>query len=58
MAEIELHGAHKAVNHQDHNFLRTFSQDDDEQQQQDVLTRIGKRPILKVSSSIWIEENP
>ena len=55
MAEMELQGAHKAVNHQDHGFVRTFTEDNDEQQQ-DVLARLGKRPILKVSSLIWVEE--
>ncbi|CAF9940583.1 hypothetical protein IMSHALPRED_002086 [Imshaugia aleurites] len=48
MAEIELQGARKASDcgPQDHGLGKTFSQDNDEQQL-DVLCRLGKRPILK-----------
>lgn len=56
MAEMELQVAHKAEDYQDHGFVR-FSQDNDEQQQ-DVLARLGKRPILKVTSMTCVEEVP
>lgn len=56
MAEMELQGAHKAEDYQDHE-SGTLSQDNNGQQQ-DVLARLGKRPILKVTSMIWLEEGP
>ena len=54
MAEMELQGAHEAVNYQSRGFAKTLSQDNDEQQH-DVLARLGKMPILKVLSLSWIE---
>ena len=49
MAEMELQSAHEAKDYelQSHGF-KTFSRDNDEQQF-DVLTRLGKVPVLKVS---------
>ena len=49
MAEIDIQGAHEAEDYElrSHGF-KTFSQDNDERQF-DVLTRLGKVPVLKVS---------
>ena len=47
MAEMELQGAQEAVSDQRPGFAKTLSEDNDEQQL-DVLARLGKRPILKV----------
>ena len=54
MAKMKLQGAPEAKDYelQSHGFM-TFSQDNDEQQF-DVLTRLGKLPVLKVSSPILI----
>lgn len=59
MAEIELQGARKASDcgPQDHGLGKTFSQDNDEQQL-DVLCRLGKRPILKVQSPSRLRGRP
>ena len=49
MAEMELQGAHEAGKYQRRGFAKTLPQDNDEQQH-DVLARLGKLPVLKVSS--------
>lgn len=51
MAEIELQEAHGARSYERQTCgpKKTFSQDNDEQQI-DVLIRLGKLPVLKVSS--------
>ena len=46
---MELQGAHEAGNYQRREFAKTSFQDNDEQQH-DVLVRLGKLPILKVGS--------
>ena len=47
MVEMELQGAHEAGNDQRRGFAKMSFQDNDEQQH-DVLARLGKLPILKV----------
>ena len=49
MAEMELQGAHEADNYQKRGPTKGLSQDKDEQQH-DVLARLGKLPVLKVLS--------
>ena len=46
---MELQGAHEDGNYQRPGFAKTSFQDNDEQQH-DVLARLGKLPILKVLS--------
>ena len=47
MAEMELQGAQEAVGDRRRGFAKTLCEDNDEQQL-DVLARLGKWPILKV----------
>ena len=56
---MELQKAHEAQNYelQSRGFRKTFSQDNDEQQL-DVLHRLGKLPVLKVSSLSWLQRAP
>ena len=56
---MELRGAHEAQDYelQSRAFKKTLSQDTDEQQL-DVLNRLGKLPILKVSPLSWLQKAP
>lgn len=58
MAEMKLQGAHEAKGYelQSRSVKGTFSRDNDEQQL-DVLSRLGKLPVLKVSSLSWFQRN-
>ena len=49
MAEIELQGTYVAEDFQSRGFVEPFSQANNNQQH-DVLTQLGKLPVLKVLS--------
>lgn len=59
MAEVERHGSHVAKDYelQSRGLENTSSQDNDEQQL-DVLSRLGKLPVLKVSHMSWLLGEP
>lgn len=56
---MELQGAHEAKDYelQSRGFKKTVSHANDEQQL-DVLNRLGKLPVLKVSPLSWLQEAP
>lgn len=59
MAEMELHGTHDAKDYERQSRgLENISSQDNDEQQLDVLSRLGKLPVLKVSHISWLLGEP